>query len=183
MSQYTRKLSDPDAFRNNIGNRFGEILSNKNLGINLEKGIYNNCLESAELKNIVKKWDNPNFLNLYLEKTKTIFINLKNEELYKKTLNKDFKVHLLAFMNHQEMMPDKWKKLIDQKKIKDENLYTPKIEASTDDYTCYKCKSAQKNDPTIDPKRCSYYQLQTRSSDEPMTTYVTCLNCSTRWKC
>ena len=118
MSLYNRKLSDPDIFRNNIGKRFGMILSNQKLGINLEKGIYNYCLESAEAKHIVKKWDNPNFLNLYLEKSKTIFINLKNPEIYKKTINKDFKVHLLAFMNHQEMMPTKWEKLINEKKLK-----------------------------------------------------------------
>ena len=183
MSQYNRKLSNPNEFRNNIGNKFGKILLNDKLGTDLEKGIYDYCLECAENKNIVKKWDNANFLNLYLEKTKNIFINLKNPELYKKIIKKDFEIHLLAFMSHQELMPNKWKKLIDQKKIKDENLYAPKIEASTDDFTCYKCKSAQKNDPTINPKRCSYYQLQTRSSDEPMTTFVTCLNCSARWKC
>ena len=31
--------------------------------------------------------------------------------------------------------------------------------------------------------QCSYYQLQTRSADEPMTTFVTCINCGARWKC
>ena len=31
-------------------------------------------------------------------------------------------------------------------------------------------------------KECSFYQLQTRSADEPMTTFVTCLNCGNRWK-
>ena len=64
------------------------------------------------------------------------------------------------------MMPEKWLDLINQKKIKDENKYTPKIEASTDNFTCYKCKS----------KKCTHYQLQTRSADESMTTYVTCLD-------
>ena len=39
-------------------------------------------------------------------------------------------------------------------------------------YTCIKCK---KNKTTS-------YQLQTRSSDEPMTTFTTCVNCGNRWK-
>ena len=56
--------------------------------------------------------------------------------------------------------------------IKDENKFTPKIEASTDDFICGKCKS----------KKCTYYQLQTRSADEPMTTFVTCLDCGNRFK-
>ena len=46
-----------------------------------------------------------------------------------------------------------------------------------DDYVgqfkCGKCKSV----------KTTYYQLQTRSADEPMTTYVTCLGCGAKWKC
>jgi transcription elongation factor S-II len=30
--------------------------------------------------------------------------------------------------------------------------------------------------------RCDSYQMQTRSADEPMTTFVTCLECDKRWK-
>ena len=39
-------------------------------------------------------------------------------------------------------------------------------------FTCSKCK---KNNTT-------YYQLQTRSADEPMTTFVSCLDCMKRWR-
>ena len=74
---------------------------------------------------------------------------------------------------HQEIQPEKWDSLIEDLKIKNQNKYTPKIEASTDNFTCHKCKS----------KECSYYQLQTRSADEPMTTFVTCISCGSRWKC
>ena len=45
-------------------------------------------------------------------------------------------------------------------------------------FTCFKCKSAGRPD-----NKCTYYQLQTRSADEPMTTFVTCLQCGCRWKC
>lgn len=30
--------------------------------------------------------------------------------------------------------------------------------------------------------RTDYYQLQTRSADEPMTTFVTCFHCNHRWR-
>ena len=76
-------------------------------------------------------------------------------------------------MSHQEMNQERWKELIELQQIKEENKYTPKIEASTDDFTCFKCKS----------KECTHYQLQTRSADEPITTFVTCIRCSNRWKC
>jgi len=39
-------------------------------------------------------------------------------------------------------------------------------------FTCGKCKGV----------KTTYFQMQTRSSDEPMTTFVTCLTCSNRWK-
>jgi transcription elongation factor S-II len=31
-------------------------------------------------------------------------------------------------------------------------------------------------------KKVTYTQAQTRSADEPMTTFCTCLNCGNRWK-
>ena len=75
-------------------------------------------------------------------------------------------------MNHQELSL-KMGKINSAKGKKKQNRYAPKLEANTDNYTCRKCKS----------RDCSYYQLQTRSADEPMTTYVTCVKCGNRWKC
>ena len=45
-------------------------------------------------------------------------------------------------------------------------------EASTTAFKCGKCGQ----------RACTFYQLQTRSADEPMTTFVTCVNCENRWK-
>ncbi|CAM9656830.1 unnamed protein product [Lampetra planeri] len=42
----------------------------------------------------------------------------------------------------------------------------------TDLFSCGKCKK----------KRCTYTQVQTRSADEPMTTFVFCNECGNRWK-
>ena len=82
------------------------------------------------------------------------------------------KSHMVAFMTHQEMRPDRWADLIAQKIIKDKNKFETNIEAATDTFTCRKCKS----------KKCTYYQVQIRSADEPMTTFITCLECGNRWK-
>ena len=174
-----RVINNPVQFREKLTEKLHEKIEylinlsiKKSISINLEKGIYNVCLEKATQKNIVKKWDNSMFVNLYLVNYKSIFYNL-TKELIEKILNKEIKPHSIANMTHQELQPDKWKVLLEQKKIKDENRYTPKIEATTGDFTCRKCKS----------DRCWHYQLQTRSADEPMTTYVTCLDCSNKWKC
>jgi transcription elongation factor S-II len=78
----------------------------------------------------------------------------------------------IAFMTHQEMCPEKWEELIKAKIIRDKNKFEQNIEAMTDTFTCRKCKS----------KRCSYYALQTRSADESMTLYISCLCCGARMK-
>jgi len=166
-------INNPDVFRANVKKTFGEILNNAQNGDNLERGIYNSTLQQADEKNIIKKWINIYFVLLYTNKFRMIYNNLQHKEVLELILNKKIKSHELAFMSHQEILPNKWNKLIEDLKIKNQNKYTPKIEASTDNFTCYKCKS----------KECSYYQLQTRSADEPMTTFVTCINCGTRWKC
>lgn len=31
-------------------------------------------------------------------------------------------------------------------------------------------------------RRVTYFQMQTRSADDPMTTFITCTNCGNRWK-
>jgi len=41
--------------------------------------------------------------------------------------------------------------------------------------TMLKCGKCQQNN-------CTYNQIQTRSADEPMTTFVLCNNCGNRWK-
>lgn len=167
------KIDNPTEFRTNIANKLAVILGDDKDSSNLEKGIYNYCLDHATKLNIVKKWDNNYFVKIYLDRVRTIYINLKNSDLTDKVRNKNVKPHEIAFMTHQEMQPKKWDELIQEKKIRDENKYEPKLEASTDNFKCYKCKS----------NKCTYYQLQTRSADEPMTTFVNCLDCGNRWKC
>ena len=67
----------------------------------------------------------------------------------------------------------RWKEFIEQKIKRDANKYnTNTLQASTDMFTCRKCKS----------NRCTYYELQTPSADEPATIFVTCLDCGKNWK-
>ena len=76
----------------------------------------------------------------------------------------------LVNMTREELNPEVWENL----KTKTLNKVVVKQEAQEDGmFKCNKCKSMK----TV------YYQMQTRSADEPMTTYVTCTNCNFKWKC
>ena len=168
-----KQVTHPDHFRNTIVQSLNKILKNMVKARNLEKGIFNKSLDEAVTKTIMKSWDNHLFVQLYVDRFKHIYFTLQNVEIVDKLTSGVFKAKELAYKTHQELYPEKWDKLVEDKRIRLENKYFPKIEASTDNFTCRKCKS----------NKCTYYQLQTRSADEPMTTFVTCINCGTRWKC
>ena len=167
------KVTDVVGFRANIVSMLDKIINNPKNSSNLEKGIYNYCLERADKLKVIKKWENQYFVNIYITHLRTIYINIKNKELLDKLNNKEIKAHKIAYMTHQDMLPSKWKDLIEAKRKRDEIQFEPNITATTDQFTCSKCKST----------RVSYYQLQTRSADEPMTTFCSCLDCGKRWKC
>ena len=167
-----RKISDDKQFRANIVEKINNILQNEKNSLNLEKGIYNYSLKEATRKKVIKKWDNPYFVQIYVDHLRSIFINLKNMELVHQIQDSLIKPHMVAFMTHQEMNPGKWSQLIEEKSKRDKNKFETNLEAATDTFTCRKCKS----------KKCSYYLQQVRSADEPMTVFVTCIDCGTRWK-
>jgi transcription elongation factor S-II len=170
----------PEEFRAEIRKRIAGIIATDDddadvmtIATNIEKGIFNWSIQHASKSNIVKKWSNQYFITIYIDRLRSVYLNLKKPDVSSAVLSGNIKPQDLAFMTHQEMCPDKWKQLIEDKKVRDKQKYEPTIEASTDNFTCNKCKS----------KKCTYYQLQTRSADEPMTTFVTCLECGKRWKC
>jgi len=191
MTTTTKTINNPNDFRKNVKLKLGELLNNLKDGNNLEIGIYNYTLTKANEKNIIKKWNNTYFVRIYLDKFKTLYINLKTDSIKQLITEKKIKPHELAFLSHQEMLPEKWGALIEDIKIKTENKYTPKVEASTNNFKCLKCLDIESRTAKLEKRelnqnffrKCTYYQLQTRSADEPMTTFVTCLNCNARWKC
>jgi len=166
------KIANPENFRSNIRTKIAGVLKNEKNALNLEKGIYNFALKEATNRKVVKKWDNPYFVQIYVDHLRSIYMNLNNKELLTLLEKGEIKPHEIAFMTHQEMRPDIWKELIEAKSKRDMAAES-QIEASTDTFTCRKCKQ----------NRCSYYLQQVRASDEPMTCYVQCLNCGNRWKC
>jgi len=191
-------INKPTEFRENIVKKIAEIISQsqplvdasypaketivnmeassvniESLPSNIEIGIYNYAIKEATNRKIIKKWENKFFVQLYIDRLKTVLFNLKKTPLLiEKLVTGYITPELFASMSHQEMYPDKWNKLIALKIKRDESKYVNRVEASTDMYQCRKCKS----------RKCTYYSVQLRSADEPMTTLISCLECSYNWK-
>ena len=168
-----KKIDNPEQFRAKIVDKIDEILGNHKNSSNLEKGIFNYTLKEAERRKVIKKWDNAGFVQIYTSHLRSIIQNInKNTHILDQINDETIQPHVVAFMTHQELRPEKWDELILKKSITDKHKFEGNVEASTDTFTCRKCKS----------KKCTYLAAQTRSSDEPTTIFVTCLECGNRWK-
>ena len=167
-----------DNIRNLMKQKINLLINNDNLTKRIERGIYNYTIEKAENNQITKKWINRIFKQIYIDKCRSVYTNLdkdsyvKNSRLLDRLEDKEFRARDIAFMKPQHICPESWKKLIDDKYKRDKILYEAKPEAMTDQFKCGRCKK----------RECSYFEMQTRSADEPMTIFVTCINCGKRWK-
>lgn len=164
--------------RNNIYDKLNHVVHNTMYAENIEKGIYNYSIQYCKEKNIIRKWDNDIFKKIYINKSRSIYSNLNkesyihNNRLLERLSQREFLPHEIAFMDCQHSFPEHWKDLIDEKYKRDKMLYEIDSGGATDEFKCSRCKQRQ----------CTYYELQTRSADEPMTVFVTCLTCGKRWR-
>jgi len=166
------KIENPDLFRVNIRKKLNEKFGNEKDANNLEKGIFNYTLKEADQRKVVKKWDNKYFVLIYMSHLRSTLNNL-NPQWISEIKNNSLEPHKIAFMSHQELDHDRWSDLIEAKSKRDKNKFEVNMAAATDTFTCRKCKG----------KNCTYYLMQTRSADEPMTCYTNCLDCGNKWKC
>lgn len=170
-------INNPTEFRTKIKQKFKLILDSNVNGVNLEIGIYNYALSDAKQKNIVKKWDNVYFVQIYIDRLRSIYSNLKNPIILNKIKTNTLKVKDFAYMTHQEMNETRWHEFIEKKKREVLQQFKDENENIIGEFKCSFCARAGK--PAYNTR---YYQLQTRSADEPMTTFVQCKDCGKRWK-
>ncbi|KAJ6662098.1 hypothetical protein lerEdw1_012563 [Lerista edwardsae] len=121
-----------------------------------------------ELKNTDTKYKN---------RVRSRIANLKdtkNPNLRKNVLCGNISPDRFAKMTAEEMASDELKEM--RKNLTKEAIREHQMAKTggtqTDLFTCGKCKK----------KSCTYTQVQTRSADEPMTTFVMCNECGNRWK-
>jgi transcription elongation factor S-II len=117
----------------------------------------------------------------YLSQARSVIYNLKdskNVSFRFKLMVGFFKPEQVPKLSAEEMASDE--KNAERAKQRKDSMEEMQLDWAlkhgalqiTGMFTCGKCKAT----------KTTYFQMQTRSSDEPMTTFVTCLNCNNRWK-
>ena len=157
---------------------FNSIIENPDKTKYLETGIFNNTIIWAEKHKYNKLWSDINFYNYYKHKCISLYYNLtclseKSCLLDKIKSSSNNDIYNIPNMSYKELYPKIWYKILKEKEQRDKEQFEPRLNISTDMYKCNKCGK----------NNCTYYQAQTRGADEPMTTFVTCLNCNKKWKC
>jgi transcription elongation factor S-II len=158
--------------RSYVVSKLTEFVGEEKLAKNIEIAIFNWAVRKL---NRESSWENRSFRDLY----KARFLELKRAlleyDLRLRIVEKKVQLKELVNMTPDQLMPDgPYAKAL--MKARTKALELESIRAKEEEYEgifmCKKCKS----------KKTTYYQLQTRSADEPMTTYVECKNCNKHWK-
>ena len=161
----------------NIVKLFKDILDSSECDI-LEQEIYNVTLQEAEEKHIVKDWSINIFVSMYKALVRKIVGNLygksyiKNNELLVRYKKKEVSLKEICRMNHYELFKSKWNERIEHQKLIEKRQIEGNKSMATDQFLCKRCHK----------RECTYYEMQTRSADEPMTIFINCLNCGQNWR-
>jgi DNA-directed RNA polymerase subunit M/transcription elongation factor TFIIS len=186
-------------YRTYAGGKFAELFGEGAIARNCERSVLNWTFKKFPKDEAA--WDNKHFRATYKQKLVNLLTEFKREKskmvaMSLSTTGDGVKVkldvtpQLVCRLQRKELESTKlaWypAEILDPNGLYSQAMFNLKtkelaMEAAKakqdEDYAgmfkCGKCKS----------KKTTYYQMQTRSADEPMTAYVTCLDCNNRWKC
>jgi DNA-directed RNA polymerase subunit M/transcription elongation factor TFIIS len=160
-----------------ISDSMSSLLSEEEI-TNLEAAIFLSALHSAEKRHISKVWTYPLFTQLYSSMARTIVGNLnpntyiQNKNLFKRFEDGELSLEEIASFGHTDLYPEIWKDSLIRQFEREKRQLEGNRAMATDQFLCKGCKK----------RECTYYELQTRSADEPMTIFIQCLNCGKRWR-
>ena len=139
----------------------------------MEKEISLCTFKEAAKRNIIPHWRNPVFSEFYKIYARTNYTHLTTiPSMREAILKSKFQLTDLPYLSHYTVNPEGWHELQEKQRIREEKELSGNAHMATERFKCRKCGM----------RRCTYYQLQTRSADEPMTTFINCLNCKNEWK-
>jgi DNA-directed RNA polymerase subunit M/transcription elongation factor TFIIS len=145
--------------------------------IKMEELIFQDSLKTADKNDVRKSWNMQGFCDIYLAVARRIIGNLnrdsyvKNAHAWERYKDGELTLEQLINQNYYELFPEKWEVMVDRQAKRERIQLEGDFSRATDKWLCNGCKM----------RKCTYYELQTRSADEPMTIFIQCLNCGKRW--
>jgi DNA-directed RNA polymerase subunit M/transcription elongation factor TFIIS len=144
----------------------------------LERCIYNASIRHAIQRHVGRTWSHKPFGELYRMVAKTIAANfhpssyVKNMELFERWRAGQTTFEDICGMDSYQMFEGRWRDNFVAQQAQEKRQLEGNRAMATDRFTCTRCWK----------KECTYYEMQTRSADEPMTIFITCLNCGKHWR-
>ena len=144
----------------------------------IESMILTNAITDARAKFVVKHFENSLFQVCYMNAARRLLSNLnpnsyvKNTAFIERIKQGQIAIEDLATMNSMDYSPELYSDLRNRMELREQHLLEGNKSMATDMFKCGRCHK----------RETTYYELQTRSADEPMTKFINCLNCGNRWR-
>ncbi len=160
---------------------------NKCIGLTYDGLCQNSSLPSTHILDLAKQTESaaldldPNSSSststIYREKIRSLYQNLRNKsnpQLRQRVLSGEITPSRFVRMTHEELKSKEQREeeIAMQKENMDKAMVAQPEKSISNALQCGKCKE----------RKVAYSQAQTRSADEPMTTFCECTVCGNRWK-
>ena len=142
-----------------------------------ERCIYNGSIRAASQRHVGKLWTHKPFVELYSRYAKHIAANFHpnsyvgNTDLYDRYKAGEITFKDISEMDTYQLFEARWTDSFNQQQVREKRQLEGNKEMATDRFLC-RCGK----------RECTYYEMQTRSADEPMTIFITCLACGKHWR-
>jgi DNA-directed RNA polymerase subunit M/transcription elongation factor TFIIS len=143
-----------------------------------ERCVYNSTVRDAMKRNVTCHWNNSLFRHIYETKTRQIVGNLipssyiQNTKLLDEFRSGKYTIEQVCDLDTYALSTDMWRDFIHRRVQREKRQLEGNKAMATDQFLCTRCHK----------RECTYYEMQTRSADEPMTIFITCINCQKHWR-
>ncbi len=162
-------------YRMPVFKRFHELLCNDFEVEDIKRieiSCFNKAIADATSKNILKKWNNSDFMNLYSSTTYRLLTHFSTlnaaADLANRIFDGDICIDSIAQLSSEELIPGKYDELKESLENRKKQCVVQKTSTI---YVCPKCKE----------RKTTTQEIQLRSLDEPANIKATCLSCGHKW--
>jgi len=152
------------------------------MAINAERSLLNNAISTCRYYKTQAHFSQLMFSSTYRDGYQKLINNLdknSNAPLVIQMLKeREIRIEQIIHLGYDVLDPENWDKL--QKRAKKDCIVfkPPDLKTMSDGFhKCFRCASQKKQ-----AYKTTFYEMQTRSADEPMTQFITCHSCGNRWK-